>query len=424
MYFRYAIFAVAVALLANLAKADDWANWRGPAGNGTAPGSGYATTWSDSTNVAWKVDLPGKAGSTPIVVRDAVFMTSAIDGKDGLIKFDRSGTKLWEVTLGAEKEGKHRKGSGSNPSPISDGDLVFVYYKSGDFAAVDFSGKIVWQKNLQQEYGEDTLWWDLGTSPVLTEKHVVVACVQSGPSYLAAFDKQTGELAWKFERNTGAPEEAAQTYATPIVTHYKGQEQIIVLGADQVTCHDAKDGKQLWYLSGMNPGQERFFRSISSPVLSGDIVIAPYARGNSLTAIRMGGSGDISKSHKLWSIESPSADVPTPAATAEHVFVCTDKGVVACLESATAKEVWRTELQKNRNAYSASPILVDGKLYLVREDAAAFVLDAKTGEQIGEANTLSDQYVVATPVFVDGDILLRTFSQLYCFRSKESASRD
>lgn len=401
----------------------DWNNWRGPSGDGRATGTGYPLAWSADRNIAWKIDLPGKGGSTPIIADNDIFLTAGVDGKNALIRYDRSGKQVWLTTFGDEVPGKHRKGSGSNPSPVTDGQTVFVYFKSGDLAAVDLQGKVLWHRNLQQDYGPDTLWWDLGTSPVLTSQYLVVACIHSGPSYLAALDKQTGKTVWKVDRETGAPEEAAQTYATPVVTVHNGQEQIVVLGADQVTCHAAADGQQLWYLDGMNPGQDRYFRSIASPVITNGIVIAPYARGRTLTAIRLGGSGNISKTHVLWQHEGFSSDVPTPAAADGLVYVCTDRGSVGCFEAETGVERWKTDLDKNRNNYSASPILVDGRLYVVREDAATFVLDAQTGQPLDKPNTLPDEFLVSTPAFSQGDILLRSLDRLFCIRQRESASR-
>ncbi len=107
---------------------------------------------------------------------------------------------------------------------MTDGQVIAVYYKSGDVAGVDRSGKVLWEKNLQKEYGEDTLWWDLGTSPVMTKNHVIVTVMQSepSPSYLAALDKKTGEIAWKVDRNVPAPKEAAQSYTTPVVLSSMG----------------------------------------------------------------------------------------------------------------------------------------------------------------------------------------------------------
>ncbi|MCA8997830.1 MAG: PQQ-binding-like beta-propeller repeat protein [Planctomycetaceae bacterium] len=395
--------------------AGNWPSWRGPGLDGTAADGQYPVEWSAEKNIAWSLEMGGKSGSTPVVWGDLVILTTPIDGKNGVVALNREGKEQWRVTIGEEDPGKHRKASGTNPSPVTDGERIFAYFKSGDFAALDMQGKILWHQNLQEKYGEDTLWWDLGTSPVLTSEHVVVACMQTGPSYIAAFDKLTGKEVWKTDRETGAPEEAAQSYSTPIVTMYEGQEQIVTLGADFVTCHDAKTGKELWRVGTLNPGQERFFRSIASPVITNGIVIAPYSRGQTLTAIRMGGSGDVTKSHVLWT-KDVSADVPTPTAEDGKVYVCTDKGTVACLDAESGEEVWSVMLEKNRNAYSSSPVLANGLLYLTREDGKTFVLDTKRKSVVSTNTVHEDTFTVSTPVLVDNSILLRTFDRLYCIK--------
>lgn len=402
------------------AAGENWPNWRGPHLDGTAEPGDYPLHWGEHNNITWTLDLPGKAGSTPIVWQDRIVLTCPIDGKDGVLCVSNSGKELWRAVLGAERPGKHKKGSGSNPSPVTDGEKIFVYYKSGEFAALDWDGKILWRQNLQTEYGEDTLWWDLGTSPVLTSKYVVIACMQSGPSYVAAFDKGTGKAVWKVDRTLNAPEEAAQSYSTPVVTTYQGQEQIVVLGADHVTCHQAETGEELWRVGGLNPGQERFFRSIASPVITGDIVIAPYARGKSLTAIRMGGRGDVTKTHVLWTREI-GADVPTPTAHDGKVYLCGDKGTVACVDAKTGDELWSETLEKNRNAFSSSPVLAGNLLYLVREDGKAFVIGA-SDRKVKAENTLAEgTFTLSTPVLINNEILLRTFDRLYCIRSGKAA---
>lgn len=392
-----------------------WHNWRGPAGNGTAPAGQYPTEWSLEQNIAWQSAMPSRSGSTPIVVDGKIVLTTTIDDRNGVLCFDLKGEELWRKTLGPAIAGKHVKASASNPSPVTDGTTVFVYYKSGELAALSLSGEVHWSKNLQQAYGADTLWWDLGTSPVLTEKHVVIACMQSppSPSYLAGFDKQTGKEAWKVDRELGAPEEAAQSYCTPVVTTYEGQEQIVVLGADFVTCHAAENGKELWRVGTLNPEQERYFRSISSAVITNDIVIAPYARGKTLTAIRMGGKGNVTQSHVLWTKTGFSADVPTPAARDGKVYVCTDSGQVACFEAESGKQLWQVEAPRHRLKFSASPVLVGDLLYAVREDATCFVVDTKQAKIIATNTLNSDEFMVSTPAFTGGQILIRTFETLY-----------
>ena len=419
---RGPIFALLIAALAPLspAGAENWPNWRGPALDGVAAGTGFATTWSPEAHVAWKVTLPGLGASTPAVWGDAIVLTCAIDGNDAAICFDRSGKERWRRSLGPEKPGKHAKATGCNPSPVTDGKHVWVYFKSGELAALDLAtGAVAWRENLQERFGADTLWWDLGTSPVLTKDAVVVAVMQTGPSYLAAFGRTDGKLLWKHDRNLDAPEEA-----TPLVV--KGEEKfgepaevMFVLGADHVTAHAAADGRELWRVGGLNPAGEKYFRSIASPVVAGDLVIAPYARGSTLTAVTRGGKGDVTKSHVAWARKDLGADVPTPACQDGKVVVCTDQGKVACLDAPTGKTLWEGELPKNRHAYSASPVLVDGKILVTREDGQSALLAGPAAgvgrfEVVGEGSV--GEMTVATPVCVDGRIFLRTHDSLWCIR--------
>lgn len=410
-------------LTASSAMAENWPNWRGPTHNGVAAGKNYPTKWSPTENVAWKVSLPGKGTSTPAVWGDNIFVTCSVDGKNLLVCLDRSGKERWRVGLGQERKGKNAKASGSNPSPVTDGRYVYAYFKSGDFACLDFAGKIVWQKNLQKLYGDDTLWWDLGTSPVLTRDFVVVACMHSGPSYLAAFKKDTGDVAWKQDRNLDAPEEAAQSYSTPVLLTDNGKESLIVLGADHVTAHDGTTGKELWRFGGLNPTGHKYFRSIASPAVSDGIVVAPYARAATITGIRLGGNGDVTTSHVAWKKDGLGTDVPTPVAFSGKVYVCTDSGGVACLDLQTGKTLWSGEVEKHRLHYSSSPVIADGKIYITREDGKTFVLEQGSEFKVLSENELGEQ-TVASPAFVDGRILIRTFDALYCIgRPTQAASK-
>ena len=425
-----AVWAVA-AFSPQPAWADNWPSWRGPALDGVAAGRGYVSSWSPTEHVLWRVKLPGLGASTPAVWGDRVVVTCAIEGKDAAICFDRTGKEVWRRELGAEKPGKHKKATGCNSSPVTDGTHVWVYYKSGALACLNLAdGTPVWKTNLQQQFGEDTLWWDLGTSPVLTSKAVVIAVMQSGPSYLAAFDRLTGNLLWKQDRMLDAPEEAAQSYSTPVVVagHAdKGEpaEMLVVLGADHVTAHDAADGREIWRAGGLNPTGHKFFRSIASPVVAGDLVVAPYARGETITAIRRGGTGDVTASHVAWVRTDLGADVPTPAVQDGRILVCTDKGRVESVDAATGKTLTKTELPKNRHAYSASPVIVDGRVIVTREDGESSVLAWPAATKAGAeafqvlGRGVVDEMTVATPVCVDGRIFLRTHDSLWCLGAKE-----
>jgi len=403
-----------ITLSAHGADADNWPAWRGPAFNGVSDAKGFLTKWSQSENVAWKVPLSGGSGSTPIVWGDNIFVTSVKEGKNLLICLDHSGKTRWEQTVGDERKGKHRrKGSGSHPSPTVDGQHVYVYYRSGDLTCLDFAGKIIWQKNLHAMYGADTLWWDLGTSPVLTKDLVVVAALHDKPSYLVAFEKLTGEVAWKHDRNMDAPREANHSYTTPLVMTQNGREIIYVLGADHVTAHEAGTGAEIWRVSGLNPGRQQFFRSIASPVVSEGILVAPYARGQTLTAIRLGGKGDVTDTHIAWTKNGLSADIPTPAATNGKLYLATDRGKVACLDILTGEELWSDKVTSRSVTISSSPVVVDGKIYVTIEAGTTYVLEQTDQFKLLVVNKIGE-FTLATPVFTRNRILIRTYENLYC----------
>ena len=406
-------------LAAPVSMAGDWPDWRGPNRNGTADGAGYPTEWSAEKNILWKYELHGRGASTPTVTGDSIFVTTTIDGQNTVIGIGMDGKERWTKTLGAAVDGKPGKdGTGANPSTKTDGTYVFAYFKSGDLGCFTVAGELKWQKNLQTEYGEDTLWWDLGTSPVLTNDAVVIACMQTGPSYLAAFSKTDGSVLWKHDRNLGAPEEAAQSYATPVVVEETGRQVIVVLGADHVTAHDGATGNEIWRVGGLNPTSHKYFRSIASAAVSNGLVIAPYARGETLTAIKMGGEGDVTASHIAWFNQTTSADVPTPAIANGRVFICRDggdaRGTIDCLDLLTGKLLWSGQLPKNRNTYRSSPTVADGKLYVARQDGTVFVLDAAGNEfKVLAQNTIAEEHTVATPVCVNGKLILRTDNHVY-----------
>ena len=344
-----------------------------------------------------------------------IYLTYGKDNKNVLACLNWDGKTQWEATVGQEKAGKNAKASGCNPSAITDGKSVFVYFKSGDLACVDLSGKVVWQKNLQSYSARircGMSWALLQSSPKTASSWAVM---HSGPSYVVAFDKSSGDEIWKINRDVPAPNEAAQSYTTPIVVDGPdGKQTIIVLGADHITAHQGANGQELWRVGGLNPAKEQYFRSISSPVLIDDILVAPYARGSTITAVKIGGSGDVTSTHRSWFKEKLGADVPTPAADKGRVYVCSDRGEVTCLDAKSGQEIWKQQLEKHRMPFSASPILAGGKIYLTREDGTTFVLQQGDSYKLLAKNELEGEHAVATPVFVDDRILLRTFEHLYC----------
>lgn len=423
----FVVFAACLPALTNTASAgDSWPQWRGESQNGVAVGNNFPTTWSQEAGIAWQTDLPGLGGSTPVIANKTAFVTTGVDGENQLLAFDlETGKQKWAVPLGSDRGNKHRKGSGSNPSPVVDGDHIFAYFRSGDLAAVDSSGKILWSKNLQSLFGEDTLWWDLGSSPVLTKSAIVVAVMQSGPSYLVAFDKNTGKELWKFDRVLDAPEEAAQSYSTPIVVSVDGQEAVAVMGADHLTINRVSDGKLLGKLGGFNPNQEQYWRSIASPVADGNTIICPYARGDTLTAVDISALAEgKGKDAILWHRDDLGSDVPTPAAHQGRAYVVSDgktsKGTITCVNLTNGQSEWTVKLPKSRGGYSSSPLIAGNHLYVTQENGTTFVVGPLTADQpkVVARNVIADDepFTVASLIPYRESLLLRSRHKLYRIR--------
>lgn len=410
------IFTLFLCSLCHHLRADNWPQWRGPTGNNVAPGSGYATQWTPEENIAWHVELPGWGTSTPAVWGDRIFVTCADDGKNAIICLNRKGERLWEQTFGEEQEARNRKAGGCNPSPVTDGTHVYCYYKSGDLACLDLEGHTIWTRNLQDEYGPDRLNWDLGTSPALTKNLVIIAVIHNGDSFVLGLDKATGKEIYKADRDLlDYRVESKDTYSTPVIASHDSQETLIVLGADHVTGHNSTTGEEIWRVGGLNPSERGNFRSIASCVVADDMVFAPYARGGSMTAIRLGGKGDVTQSHVAWTNNEASADVPCPVAYQGKLYVSGDRGDLYCVDAKTGKTDWSVEIPRSRDAYSSSPVIADGNIYVTREDGQTTVVSLKDQKVIA-TNSVNDN-MYATPVFVDSEILMRGARELYCIRN-------
>ncbi len=419
---RYALALLSLLGLTLPAHAaDNWPQWRGPNAKGIAAAGDYPVEFSGEEGVAWKVDVPGVGTSSPVVWDDAIFLTTSDDKQDTVISYGFDGQQRWKKTLGPGEEGKHKMGSGANPSPVTDGKHVVSYFKSGRVACHDFAGNELWQSNLQERYGDDTLWWDLGTSPILAAGNVVIAVMQAGDSYLVALDPATGDEVWKVKRQYQRPDESDQAYTTPQVANVGGREVIVTWGADHLTGHDAKTGELIWESAGFNPKEEGMWRVIASHAMNDEIAVVPFGRGKFLAGVKLDGSGDVTESGRIWEEEAEGPDVPTPIVSGDKFFVLTDDGKLFCRDLNTGKELWNGVLPKGRDKYFASPVLAGYKLYCVREDGVAFVVDVSDGFNLltENGNELGER-VIATPVPVRDLLLIRGDDHLFCFSGTES----
>ena len=404
--------------LSNLV-AEDWPSWRGPSHAGSRTGKNYPTKWSPDS-VAWKVDLPGKGASCPIVWKNRIYLTSPEDGTDVVIALDLNGKQLWKTKMGAETPPKHRKlGTSSNASPVTDGTGLFVYFKSGTFAALEMNGKVRWQRNLVNEFGEQKLYWDQGSSPIIMGDLVILPRMHAGDSWVAGFDKATGKIRWKQDRNYQVPAENDNGYTTPVPVRHGNQDALLVWCSDHITTYAAKDGKLLWECGGFNPKGRRLWPPIATPVVSGNVAIIPVGRDDrrqaEIHAVRLGGKGDVTDTHRLWETTDFGVFASSLIAYEGRVYLLRNKGGIVCLDPATGKPFWEMQLPKDASAYYASPVIAGGILYAAREDGMVFA--ARVGQEfklLGE-NDMGEQ-ILATPVPFAGRLLIRTSKSLFCVK--------
>jgi outer membrane protein assembly factor BamB len=417
---HHRVFGVLVVLVLSffVARADNWPQWRGPNLNGTSNEKNLPVKWTTEENVVWKVALPSWSGSTPIIWRDHIFLNVA-DG-DNLFLWCVDKTKgevLWKQPLGGGNV-KMRKQNMSSPSPVTDGRMVYVMTGTGILKAFDFSGKELWSRDIQKDYGTFGLNWGYASSPLLFEDALFVQVLHGmrtdDPSYVMRIDKKTGKTVWKVERPTNAIRESPDSYTTPALLRYGKTTEIVITGGDCVTGHDPATGKELWRANGLNPHNDPSYRIVASPIIFDEVIYAP-TRVKPLLALRAGGRGDVTTSHLLWSAAN-GPDVPTPVTDGKYFYIVNDRGIVWCLDARTGAEVYGQQRLKP-GAYSGSPVLADGKIYVTNEDGLTTVVQAGPKFAILAENPLND-YVLSSPAISGGQIFLRTGQFLYCIGKK------
>jgi len=417
-----ACVVAAGALPASRAGAESWPNWRGPQLNGTSTETGLPLRWSVTENVTWKTLMPERSGSTPIVWGDHVFVSVGEGQNLALWALDRAnGTVRWKRPLGAGNR-RMMKQQMSSPSPVTDGRMVWVMTGTGLLKAFDLAGTEKWSRNIPMEYGRFGLQWGYASSPLLLEDSLVVQVLHGmhtdDPSYVMRIDKMTGKNMWRVVRSTRAQFESPDAYTTPtLVKTAKGLE-IVITGADVVTGHNPENGNELWRVDGLNPHNNYDYRVVASPVVFGDLIIAP-SRERPMLALRAGGRGDATKSNVLWSFDR-GPDVPTPVTDGTYVYSINDRGIMYCLDAKTGKVVYGP--QRLRNAtYSGSPVLADGRIYVTDEDGMTSVVKAGPSYQLLAENDLVD-YTLSSPAVSDGQIFIRTATALYAIGPRRAAA--
>jgi outer membrane protein assembly factor BamB len=248
-----------------------------------------------------------------------------------------------------------------------------------------------------------------------------MARMHSGDSWLAAFDKISGEMAWKVARNYETPTEGDQCYTTPLVIQYDDKEALLVWGAMQLTIHDASDGKILWSCGGFNPDATALWPAIATPVIVGDMAVVAYGRNDRgqprLHGIRLSGSGDVTATNRVWKRDDVGTFVPTPAVYRGLVYLVRDHGEVECLDPVNGTTVWKAAFPKSRAAYYASPLIAGGHLYAPREDGVVFVARITDDKFELLAENDMQESVIGSPVPAANRIFIRGEKHLFCAAS-------
>jgi outer membrane protein assembly factor BamB len=301
----------------------------------------------------------------------------------------------------------------SSPSPVTDGKMVWATTGTGFIRAFDFLGKEVWMRDIQKDYGTFGLNWGYANSPLLLEGDLIVPVLHGmktdDPSYLLRLDGKTGRTKWKVERPNRAIRESPDAYTTPALVRLESSTEIVITGADVVTGHDPASGKELWRADGLNPQNDPAYRIVASPVVHGNIVVAP-TRERPMLAFKAGGRGDVTSSHKLWEF-SNGPDVPTPVTDGTYLYVITDRGVVYCLDLPTGKTIYGPQ-RLEPGTYSSSPVLADGKIYVASEDGVFSVFRAGPTFEVLAVNKMED-YTLSSVAVKGGQIFLRTAGWLW-----------
>ena len=437
-------FLIAGLLPATLA-AEDWPHWRGPTHDGVSGETGLPVEWDTENGVVWKVPMPAWSGATPIISGDTIFLNvsipedaagvpanpsegyrrrrGAVEGRGNvaysghieLWALDKAdGTPRWKRHL-SDRDTRGRKQNMSSPSPVTDGTHVFVLTGTGVLKAFDFGGTELWSRNIPADYGDFGLNWGYASSPLLFEDAIYVQVLHGmktdDPSYLLRIDKATGETEWRVERPTEAIRESPDSYTTPFVHDVDGRFELVITGGDVVTGHDLDTGRERWRSDGLNPENNGAYRIVASPVVKDGIIYAP-TRVKPLLALRTGGEGDITDSHRIWSFDR-GPDVPSPVTDGERFYVVTDNGVMYALD-AKSGEVLLGPTRLPSGTYSASPVLAEGRIYIINEDGVATVVGLGADALEILATNDMEAYTLSSMAMSGGRIYLRTAEALYC----------
>jgi len=401
-----------------------WPQWRGPLGTGVSTTAKPPVEWSEKKNIRWKVEIPGRGSSSPVVWGDRVFVSSAVPvGVAGeaqhaargakpvphkfvLLAIDRrTGKIVWERTAREEQphEAAHNEnGTWASPSPIVDGQHVIVSFESRGVFAFDMNGAPVWEKDLgdkrmRNQFGE-------GSSPALHGNTLVLVWDHQGESFVVALDKRNGNELWR------KPRTEIDTWATPLVVDHNGRKQVIVNAMNRVRSYDLESGSIVW------EGPGTTMNVIPSPVFgNGMVFVMSGFRGNNLKAIKLADAkGDIAATGAIaWQLDRDTPYVPSPLLYDNILyFLKTNNGLLSAFDAVSGKPHYQVQRLPKVPEVFASPVGADGRVYITGREGVTMVLKHGATYEVLAENTLDDGFD-ASPALVDGELYLRGHRFLY-----------
>lgn len=416
-----------IALFASLlmgisASAENWPQWRGPNGNGISGESNVPVEWSPKKNVAWRLDLPGPAGATPVVWDDRIFVSTVDKDMLALLCVSTDGKQLWKNTVAqGNKDVRGDEGNYASPTPVTDGKHVWVFFGQGTAACFDFDGKEIWKKDLQSAYGKFEIQFGLSSTPVLHGDNLYFQLIHgkwsSEPSRgtIVALDKASGKEVWKTLRVTDAINENKHSYASPVLYDDGKQQYLLTHGADYVVAYDLKDGSELWRCGNLNPkaNYNDTLRLVASPATAPGLIVVPSAKGGPVLGLKADSKGNVTEdsSAQKWAMERGTPDVPSPLIHDGLVYLCRENGNLICLDAESGEKIYeeRTVAERHRG----SPVFADGHIYLTaRNSGTVTVVNAGRDFEIVSKNSLGEA-ISASPAISNGRIYLRSFDALY-----------
>lgn len=392
-------------------QAADWPQFRGPGGQGHSDATNLPLTWSETENIKWKVPVAGLGWSSPAIKGDQIWITSAVDDGKTLhaIALDRAtGKSLHDVTIFelAEPGPVHAKNSHASPTPLIEGDRVYVHYGAHGTACLKTDGTIVWKtQDLKHDHRHGP-----GGSPVIFEDLLILNCDGSDIQFVVALDKNTGEIRWKKKREhigedrlTGKSN-VPMSYTTPLLTEINGTIQLLSSGADSIVSYNPRNGEEYWWF------RYDGYSNVPRPVVGKGLVFisSGYDRPE-FYAVKVDGTGDVTESHLGWNMKKAAPLNPSPLLVGDELYLVDDDGIATCLDAVTGTQHWQRRIGGN---FSASPTLADGKIYLLDEDGKTTVLAPGKKYEVLATNTLEGR-TLATPAMVDHSVFLRTDTHLY-----------